>query len=82
MPKAPHPSDLRDEAVLAAAIRWTAFVQVAPGDRRKVECGSRAEAVTHAVEAAARMKRPIMVYGVNAAGRSALAEVIRPNGAK
>ena len=82
MPKAPHPTILRDQAILAEAIAWTAFVQVAPGDRRRVECGTRAEAERHANEAAAHMQRPIMVYGINREGRSALAAVIRPNGGK
>jgi hypothetical protein len=75
MPKAPHPSDLRDAQVLAEATLWTAFVQVAPGDRRRAEFPTRSAAETHASEAAIRLKRPIMVYGVNAAGRSALASV-------
>ncbi len=82
MTKAPHPSILREQAILAGAVAWTAFVQVAPGDRRTVECGTRAEAEKIAAAAAAQLQRSIMVYGINGEGRSTLATVIRPNGDK
>jgi len=81
MSQAPHPSALREQAILAEAIQWRAFIQVAPGDRRSVEFADRAGAEAHAALAAARLNRPIMVYGINREGRSALASVIRPNGA-
>ncbi len=77
MKKAPHATEIAEQAVLAEAVIWTAFVQLAPGDRRKAEYQTRGEAQDAAKQAAAHFSRPVMIYGVNKEGRSALAEVIR-----
>lgn len=78
MSKKPHAAEVNEQAILANATLWTAFVQMAPGDRRRAEFGTRQDAEEFAVRAASEMRRSIMVYGITKEGRSALARVARP----
>lgn len=78
MAKTPHPVEARDAAILNDATIWTAFVRISPHESWKYEGPRRVLAVDQARMMARESGKPVMVYGVTAAGRSALAEVVRP----
>jgi hypothetical protein len=76
MPKKPHPADAFNDAVIAAAVWWTAFNQA--NGRVRHDFQTRAEAEAEARRLADASNRPSIVYAINREGRSALACTINP----
>ena len=75
----PKPKPLHNEfelAVIAGAVKWTAFVQLRPLERIREERNTREEAEEVGALMAEHYGRGIMIYAINAAGRSALATTI------
>lgn len=69
-----------EAAIVANASHFVAFVQVAPGDRRRAEIATAAAAIKFALEQAAATSRKIMVYAVAADGRDTLYGFAQPDG--
>lgn len=78
MAKTPHPVELKEREIIDGATSWSAFVQVAPGDRRKVETSTRAEALEEGRKLATETRKTALVYAINHEGRQALAFTIKP----
>lgn len=74
--KKPHPADDFAAQIIAEAAYFTAFVQIAPGQRLRAEAQTQAEAEEIGRQMAAEAGKPVLIYAVNAAGRSALAATI------
>jgi surface antigen len=78
MTKSEHPVEAFEREIISNAKYFTAFVQLAPGQREKYECRSRPEAEAIAQTMANGYGKAVLVYAVDDAGRQALAATIRP----
>jgi hypothetical protein len=78
MAKQPHISETIDQAIVDEAVNFTAFVQMAPGDRRRIDCKTMAEAERAAAAGASQLNRKILIYATNQEGRTAFVKAIRP----
>lgn len=74
--KKPHAADEFEARIIAEAVLWTAFVQIAPFQRIRLEATNRPEIEAIGAALAAETGRSILIYAVNAAGRQALATTI------
>lgn len=76
--KSDHPVEAFERSIIERAEFFTAFLQVAPGDRIRHELATQAEAEGVAQLMANSFQRAVLVYAVDPEGRQALAATIRP----
>jgi hypothetical protein len=77
MARKPHPADDFNAGIVANATSWSAFTQA--GGRITRHFQTRDEARRAAQAMADGFRRPALVYAIDAQGRSAIAETIRPS---
>lgn len=80
MPKAPHPVEAHDAAIIANAVHFTAFQFRGRGNRRKIDMiPNMTIANARAIEMLQECKdRPVAIYAVDAKGNQALSHTVDP----
>jgi hypothetical protein len=78
MARTPHPSEALDQKIIDEAVGFTAFVQMAPGDRRRIDCATLGDAEKVAASGAAELGRKILIYASTKEGRTAFVKTINP----
>lgn len=76
---------IRDQAEYEAhvhdhAVIWTAFVQLAPGNRQRHDFTSKEEAIAAAKLGVASLRRPIMIYATDADRHDVMAGTVGLDG--
>lgn len=84
-PKKPSKTaaDLRayELGIIERAVSWVAFIQVAPGDRRRVDEASQEAAIVAGAALARELNRRLaMIYAVSPDGRDTLAGTVDQQG--